>query len=231
MPVVTIGENTADDFSGSECAQIKETATTNNYGGSTTMEVTKWDAGDHTHSLIKFSGLSNIPGTATVNSAEINLYLVDVSDNSLTGDWRRILRDWEEGTQAGADRQNDTPDSCCWNEYGSGNSWTTAGCLSDGNDRSATISDNGALGGSAGSYYTFADAQIDADTEDFIDGTYGNYGWHLSRNGTGNESSYYHSYATDDGTDGQRPYIEVDYTDAGGGTPIPVFMHHYKQQQ
>lgn len=235
MPVITIGENTADDFAGIEDAQIKENAATNNYGGSSIIELTKYEASDHTNSLIKMTdaGLSNIPGGSTITSVSLLIYLTISNGGNDVHSIKRVLVDWEEGTQDGANRQNDTPDSCCWNEYGSGNSWTTAGCLSDGNDRSATVSATMTEGEfpPTGQYYEFADAQMVADFQNWLDLIWSNYGYVIER--TDGENDYHYKvYASSEGTDGQRPYLEIDYTEGGGGgISMAVIMHHKKMRQ
>lgn len=226
MPVVTIGENTADDFSGAEDAQIKSDSVTNNYGSKIWMEATKYAVGNHTHSLLSFSGLSNVPAS-TINDIGVFLWLVSASGAGDEITLKRLLVDWEEGSQNGADRQNDTPDSCCWNEYGSGNGWTTVGGLSDGNDRSATVSDTMAVGTTTGQYYEFTDAQLITDVSNFVNSVWSNYGWHLERTDDQDDNDY-RTFMTSDGTDGNRPYIEVDYTVAGG-ISIPVVMYHLRE--
>jgi hypothetical protein len=212
MPTVTIGGNTADDFSGSEDAQMKEALSTNNYGGTTSFQTSLWAVGDYTHALISFSGISNLPSSLTVSSVTMYLYLTG-SDSGTTATitTKRLLRDWEEGTQNGADRQNDTPDSCCWDEYGSGNSWTTAGGTSDGNDRSSTNSGDWSVNDTTGEYKSLSTAQLAADVEDFADGTLSNYGWHEEVT-AGLSNSDYREFASTEGTDGQRPYLSVTYT-------------------
>ena len=74
MPTITIGNNTGDDYAGTEDAQIKSAYTAANYGGRANFECTKWASGDHTHTLLGFSGLSNLPSSITVSAATIHMY-------------------------------------------------------------------------------------------------------------------------------------------------------------
>lgn len=199
MTVVVIGDNTGDDFSGTIDAQIKEGASTTNYGSSSTMETTKWSAGDYTHSVIAFTGLSNITGPVTVNDAKVSLRLTDeLNLITQTISMYRLLRNWVEG-------------EVTWDDYSTSNAWQTAGGTG-ANDRSGTVSATASIGsGPALQYYDFTGTQIDTDVENMINGSVSNYGWHDERT-DGGAGGYYLTWATSEGTDGQRPYLTVDYT-------------------
>lgn len=219
MPTVVIGNNTGDDYSGVDDAQIKESRATNNYGGSGTYEITKYASSDHTHTLIRFSGLSSISGTVSVSSATLyqRLYYQDGSSDAYTITLRLLLRDWVEGIQAGNDRSNDSPYSCCWNEYGSGNSWATAGGLSNGTDRSSTSSGDFAATGEY-EYQSFTSSQFTTDVENIINESISNHGWHQERTDAQNDRRY-KTFVSSEGADGQRPYLSVTYTESSGGHP------------
>jgi hypothetical protein len=55
------------------------------------------------------------------------------------------------------------------------------------------------------------------DVQGWINGTFGNYGWHISRNGAGEDSTSkdFAGSAVGEGGNGQRAYLSVTYT-AGG---------------
>jgi hypothetical protein len=202
MTTATIGDNTGNTHAGTDDAQIQEPNATTNYGSGTTMEVTKFSAGSHTHSLVKFTGLSNISGPVTVSAATLYLYNTSNAGNT-TIEARRLLRNWVEA-------------QATWNVYSTGNSWTTAGGLSDSNDRSSTVSGSVAIANTISGYYGITGAQLIADVEAIINGTQSNFGWHIERQGTGNEGNFA-TFRTSEGTDGQRPYLEVVYTATAGG--------------
>lgn len=222
MPTVVIGNNTGDDYSGVEDTHIKESHATNNYGINSTYETTKYASSDHTHSLIRFSGLSSISGTVSVSSATLyqRLSAQDGSANAYTVTIRLLLRNWIEGTQSSNDRSNDSPYSCCYNEYGGGNSWTSAGALSNGNDRSSTSSGDFAVTGDYG-YQSFSSAQFATDVENIINESISNHGWHQERTDAQNDERY-KKFVSSEGTDGQRPYLTVTYTESGGATGHPT---------
>ena len=144
MPTVTVGNRTADTYSGTEDARLwSNDNALMNFGGETLFAVAKYASTINLNSLIKFSGLSNITGPITVTSATLYITKVAGDNVSQTFTLQRLLRNWVEGTQNGASHTLDTPNSCCWNEYGDGNNFTTPGGMSNGNDRSATITATG----------------------------------------------------------------------------------------
>jgi hypothetical protein len=224
MPTVIIGNNTGDDYSGTEDAYIKEKNPTYNAGGATILEITNYGVGDYTHSLIKFSGLSNLPSGITVSASAINLYCYTrEGSGTRTATAKRLLRNWIEGSLWDANRSGDSPYSCCWNEYGSGNAWTTAGGLSDGNDRASDVSGTMTMDGT-GAYKSVTGTQLNTDIANMRNGTYNNYGWHLERT---DGTSYADFFRSSEGTDGYRPYLSVTYTEGGSSGN----SYYYQQQQ
>lgn len=214
MPTVVIGNNTGDDYSGTDDNSLDQIGPTNNYGGYSGI-ILRAHASYSYYMLIKFSGLSSITGPASVSEATLSLYHYEGAYSS-TITLRGLLRNWIEGTLYGDNRSGNTPYSSCYNEYGSGNSWTTAGALGDGTDRDTdscgTIATNASFG-----YRQSSD--ISSIVEDWINGDRSNYGLHGSSShssGIGLRSS--------EGTDGQRPYLTVTYTESGG---IAATIRHY----
>lgn len=206
MPTITITDNTTGSPTGTvgvDDTRIREQATTTNYGGSSSLEIAKWDAGDHTHGLIKFD-LSSVSGPVTVTSVTVGIYLQADGGGTHAFDLRRLLINWVEA-------------EATWNIYATGQSWTTVGGLSDGNDRVGTAS--GQITGVAATtqYYTVVQTSggLVDDVQGWINGTFSNFGWHISRNGTGNDSTN-KDFVSSDGTNGQRPYLTVVYTEGVG---------------
>jgi hypothetical protein len=212
MPTVVIGNNTGDDYSGTQSVHLRSAAPTYNYGG----YAYGYTASDR-NSLLKFNGLSNISAPVAVSAAVLSQYRY-ASGGAQTASIHRCLRDWTQGTQSGADRANDNPDSCCWNEYGAGNSWSTAGGTGVG-DRTSSA-DSSIASESAG----YADSgDLSAVVEGWINGTYDNYGVHESAAGSAVTVRW--EFAT--AADGKRPYLSVTYTTSGGTGN----SYYYQQQQ
>lgn len=168
MPIVVIGDNTGDDFSGCEDTLIGDQGGFDdfNFNGSD-LQVAHALTGAANRSwktLIKFSGLSNITGPVTVSSATLSLFWYDANPASAAVDisFHRLLRDWVE-------------DQATYNDYRSDNAWQTPGGTGD-NDRVSTASSTHEFGTSAPSDYEGI-AGLAADTEDFINGDASNYGW------------------------------------------------------
>lgn len=191
MAIETIGDNTTDDWPG--CEDVGLWNATNHNGQDLWM-------GSGYYTLIKFSGLSNISSSATIDAATIFLY--SLGGQSPTGNFRRLLRDWIE-TEATV------------NVYSTGNSWTSSGGSSQGNDVSATISSAYSGDGSIG-YHSATDPQFVDDVQDFVDGTYSNYGWNLIT------ATNWDFFEDSEGADGQRPYLSVTYSIGDINTDVTV---------
>lgn len=208
MTITRIGNNTGDDFSGTADCNIAENFATTNYGASTTFEVTNWDVGQDKHGLLRFDGLSNIAPTEVASSVTIGLYRKSGDANTHTVEVRRLLVAFEE-LQA------------TWTIRSTGNNWTTAGALSDGNDRSGTQSGTFSSSSAVG-YKTITDSSsvLLDDVKKFIDGSYTNNG-HFFK--VTNVANYWAYYSSSNDTDGQRPYISVTHS-AGGGSKYRGFI-------
>lgn len=207
MPTTRIGLNSTDDVASCNDVMMKEEAPTTNYdGGTNPLEATKYDVGDHANSLVKFD-LTSLAGV-TVTSAKLGLYLYDFRETGPdTVSVFRVLRDWVES-------------EATWNIYSTGNSWSTGGGIGDGTDRVAAAVGSLSIG-TAAQYYEF---DLDAaDVQDCIDNASANFGWLLERT-DGQDDQHGRIFRQSNGTDGQRPYLEVTYT--GGGLSIPVVQHH-----
>lgn len=211
---ITITDNTTGSPTGTvgvSNVQIREGAPTTTYGSDTTFELTKYGAGDHTHALVKFD-LSSVSGPVTVTSVTVGIYLISDGGGTHTIDLRRALRNWVEA-------------QATWTEYATASSWTTAGALGAGTDRVDTASGQITGVASTTQYYTVVQASggLVDDVQGWINGTFPNYGWHLERNGAGNDSTF-KVFVSDDGTNGQRPYLTVVYTAGGGGVSRSLLL-------
>lgn len=206
---IKIGENSLDMYSGCEDAVILSKfmgapVNTINLGAYAFIGIDNMQGA----TLIKFSGLSNLPSTASVSSAKLYLYLdpsANTQDFTLTA--YGVLRNWTEGTGAPADRSADTPYSCCWDEYGDEDPWTTAGCMGSGTDHDTTAAGTLAIAALAAAGW-FA-IPIDTDLiESWLSGDRDNYGIVI------------HTSAIDsiimgvssEGADTTRPYFEITCT-------------------
>lgn len=198
---VTIGDNTGNGFSGTDDAGLKENAATTNYGSSVQVDLHKYGSGDHANVVVRFPGLSNITGPVTVTAATLYLWQVGGPGVPITYNVFRMLRNWSEAQTT-------------WNEYTTGNNWTTAGALGSATDIAASASATPTFNQSV-AYQAITSAGLIADVEGMINGTLSNLGWLIERQDAGNDTQY--SVVTmSEGTDTQRPYLDITYTAAAG---------------
>lgn len=209
MTVTVIGDNTGDDYSGTEDTYLKEGGgdATNNFSTSTQLFVSKFNLNNEHVALLGFSGLSNIPSGDTVSAATIGLYLfVDQGGGTHNIEVRKTLPSWVE---------NETT----WNISSTGNNWTTAGARSLGNDISNTQTATVAVNSTASEYKTWSSAQLATDVDGLVKD------WRFERTDVGGDSQF-KDFMSSNGTDGQRPYISVIHTAPTAGNP----WYYYAQQ-
>jgi hypothetical protein len=95
-----------------------------NYGNGANLRVGRDNGISETwRTLIQFT-LSSLPDNSIIDSAVLSLYInLDASNVTRTYRIFRLKRAWEEGTTYAA------PGTSNWNEYSSGNSWSTPGAF------------------------------------------------------------------------------------------------------
>jgi hypothetical protein len=215
MAIAIIGNNTGDDYSGTEDAFITNNNGSANYGASEHLYV--WNVNPYANSLIRFTGISSLPAGITVSSASLFVFNANNETNTYHYILKRLLRAWGEGDNSGATA--DAGESC-WDYYASSNSWTTRGGLSDGNDRSSTTTAT-FVSPVNNAYCEWTSSQLADDIQDFYDGTYSNNGWQVS-----SSDCQWGGFKSREYTDGYRPYLSVTYTESSSGN-----AYYYQQQQ
>lgn len=212
MPTVVIGNNTGDDYSGTEDTRLTQASPTTNSGTVDVLDMNKATSGQYQHSIIKFSGLSNIPSSVTIDSAYLSLYHF-TGPYAQTFSFRRLLRNWNES-------------QATWNIYSTGNNWSTAGATSDGNDRVADATATLQTTTSSGAYRT--SGNLSSDAGGFVSGSVNNYGWHIERT-DGADDAHAVRFRSSNIGDGYRPYLTVTYTESGGSSIVPIIlsMNHF----
>lgn len=212
MAIETFGDNTGDDHTGTNAAQM--------YSGSpndvlSTLDLGKY-ATENRVGLIKFD-LSSLPSGITVNSAVLYAYLVDAGGGgSHVFTARRLLQNWVTAQTT-------------WTDYATATGWNTLGALGSGTDiAAATTSTSEVIPDTTGVYYELIQdsAQFRTDIENIANSINPNYGWRIERTDGSNDSTYrvFTSYTGTHMTDGQRPYLVVDYTAGGASTARNPFV-------
>ncbi len=74
---------------------VDQDATSDNHGTDTTLEVSSRDSSRNERTFVRFN-LSSIPGTATVQSASLNLFMYSAPSGSRTHDAHRVTASWTE---------------------------------------------------------------------------------------------------------------------------------------
>ncbi len=145
---------------------------------------------------IRFTGLSNIPSNATVSDAFFTLFFDLGGAGAFSMSIRRLKRAWVE-TQA------------TWNEYTTGNSWTTAGALSTANDIDGTDSCTAEYAGGfvTGDVNSITNTKLITDVQNIVSGAASNDGWRLGIN-----NAALRSVMPGGLTASQRPLLTVTYT-------------------
>lgn len=161
---------------------------TTNYGTSATLQIGTV-GGIRLSSLWKdpFTGLSNVH----VLSAKLSLYVN--SSPTFTVDFYALLRDWVEA-------------QATHNIWKTSNNWTTAGALSDGNDKEASAMATSNFLTSEGSGSEHIVDLSTSKVEAWINGTQSNFGLIAIAGG-----ALLNVGSSDSGTPSLRPKIVVKY--------------------
>lgn len=228
MPTDVITDNTTAQnatpdslYSGCEDIKIVEADPTINYSSgfdNESLDVHKFGFSDHAHSLLRFTGLSNIAASSTVSAATLYIYQKTASGATYSIDLRRVLQSWVEAQGT-------------WNIYSTGNNWNTAGCLGAGTDRvAAVVGTSATIGLTTGAYYSVDCTSL---VQDIIDGTIASdEGFHLERTDAGNDGGF-KAFSSSRDTDGQRPELVVTYTTGGptGAETLAKFERRKRAQR
>lgn len=198
MPTERWGENTADDYnSRTEDCQVRDFHGSNLDGNR--LQVGDEDDVDHA-SFIRFTPKQDISG-AVITSATLNLYQFFRVGNHNVSVYR-VLQNWVES-------------QIKYDIYSTGNSWNSNlpfaandSGVDDGSfDRHATALDTILLNGGSG----YKQWDITSLVQDWVDGDAKEYGVMLFSDNSTSENRV-RLYSKDDGADGFRPYLEINYS-------------------
>jgi hypothetical protein len=197
MPTVTIGNNSTDTFSGVIDTELNQSNPTDNRYATNAFGVYKEGSGNHANALIMFP-LTSLPDNIVVSAATVHFRIdTNVGAVSHTFTFKRALRDWITALQA------------TWNVWSAGNNWTTAGGLSDGNDRATSPSASAVV--TTGSGYKTLDVIAMASViEGWASGAIPNYGFHVERTDAADDATY-KIVSSSEEADTFRPYLTLTY--------------------
>ena len=206
-----ISENTTRNYAGVEDLQI---SARNGFMGNTRLRASSWELGppfDARASLIRFTGMASLPAGGTVVAVRLRLYQTNWTDFGAGGNQSSLniapsLRDWN-ASQAE------------WPIFSTGNTWTQAGGHTDASDYDAA--NNVVISAPATSvqnntYITYDISAMAGVFDEIYKGTRANNGIILSRLPYANLTEE-QEWMQSEGTDGQRPILEIDIETGGGG--------------
>ncbi len=200
MTTIVISDNTGADYSGTVDAEMQLSTTGTNTGSGADLYSHFYAPGNERFSLVRFTLPGALSG-ATVTSATLSLYSNGNTVGTKAHDINLISRLWSES-------------QVTWDEYTTGNAWTSGGAKGAGTDFVSSASASQTVSGTG--YKDFTAAQVATDVQNAIAG--GTVSWvvrpsDLVTSDTGN----YSAFASSESTDGQRPKLTIVYTAGGGG--------------
>lgn len=228
---VTFGDNTGDDYPGTvEDAVIASDLAMRdfNYGAMTSLHVGTPNYSSSRRSFIRFKDIALSLGAGQV-IASATMYLYCHAQNNTTArtvSAYRVLLNWGEGnsngsTEVGAVCTNDAQ----YDGDASGIPWNALGCDAASNvtgedstaDRRATPVAGASITGTGWFSWDLTTA-----VKKWYSGEWSEYGLILISSGEGTLNSLKQFAASENGSDGYRPYLEVTYYAEAGGTTLTV---------
>ena len=191
---------------------LDNTNATSNFGGNNDFYVGEYDSGSQTaRALIKWDFATDFAtelgqGYIQVNSVTVDLVsLGDLSSNTRTGRFYRVLRAWTEG-------------GATWNKYDGTNDWGTAGAAAS-SDRETSDVGSYSFNATNTSGTTNTITLTASAVEQMINGTFTNNGFLLKMDSEIDDMQRFHS--SEHATSANRPEINIDYTIVPrGGSPM-----------
>ena len=159
-------------------------------------------SGNQSNALIYFPGLKaafDAIGPVVINSVSLKLRrLNNVTAPSRNIQLRRLLVSFNEA-------------QATWNIRATGTPWGTAGAQGAG-DAESTVLATALMPSSAGAYFTVTSAELAEWFRGVIAGTITDLGFLVALENPTTIGSGDFDIASKEGTNGQRPYLEIDYT-------------------
>ena len=212
MTVTSITDNTTaqngspdETFTGTESSYMGEVTPDYEFdkNGASTIS-TGSTSGEIYNAILRYTGLSNITGAPTVTSATEYLYATGGGFGTFTMDGNGCKLDWVVA-------------EVTWNDYKTTTAWGTAGGLGSGDIVTPAPTSNTVSSGSQWYSWDFTDY-----IQDVLDGTLSNEGMNHPCTNTG--SGAFRFFGRENGTDGERAELLVDWTAAAGGVPLLTLL-------
>lgn len=200
MTISTIGANTGNTYTGIEDAYMALTAPGVNYGTDPALYIHE-NTTQLYHSVMKFTGLSNITGPVSVSSAILSIKNRDALAGTVPISAFRLLVPF-------------IVDQVNWSNRSTGVPWTSMGGRNATDaDTSAAVA-TGTVPSTAETFFDVSGAGLNALVEGWINGTIDNYGILLVPTQAGRVGSLAAKRlgSNEAVTNGNRVYLKVTYT-------------------
>lgn len=201
MTIHTFGLNTTNTSQSCEDAGMVQGFPNSPQGAGNRFYVSNV-SGNQSNALIKFPSIKSVfdgLGAVTVNSVSLKFRrLNNVTAPSRNIKIRRLLVAFNQA-------------QVTWNNRVSGTPWGTSGARGAG-DASSTILATAVMPSTGGAYFTVTGSALTQWFKDVIAGTIPDYGLLIELENAATTGSGDFDIAAGEGTNGQRPFLEVDYT-------------------
>lgn len=201
MTIRTFGLNTTNDVQSWADAGIQQSAPNVAQGENDRFCVSNV-SGNQSAALVHCPGMKTFfdsVGTVTINSVTLRLRrLNNVTAPNRNVQLRRLLVPFTEA-------------KATWNIRATGTPWGTAGAKGAG-DADSTILGTGSMPSGAGAYFSVTGAGLSTWVSNVNNGSIPDYGLLLELENPGTIGSGDFDIGSRERTDGQRPFIEIDYT-------------------
>lgn len=200
MTTQSIGANTGDTFPGIVDAYLDSVASAVNYGSSSDLYIHE-NTTVIRHSVMKFTGLSNIVGPVSVSSAVLSIKNRDAVAGTTPVSAFKLLVPFVVG-------------QVTWNKRDSTNNWTsTGGRNATDADTSAALA-TGTIPSTSETFFTMTGAGFNAYIEGVINGSITDHGILLvpTQAGQVGSNAVKRLGSNEAVTNGNRVYLTVTYT-------------------
>lgn len=199
--------STGGTHSGILDSYINNNAATTNYGTGSTLEVVNdgFSYANQKRAQLRIP-LRSVLNGATISAVRLKLYRVDGGGSGWTVDVHELLRDWVEA-------------EVTYNNYSTGNAWATAGGTGTG-DIAASAAASVVIDGGSGAYIEWSGSGLVSLLQAKATANASYVDLFVKCQSPTSGPSFYAVFTSSEGTDGQRPILEIDYT-PGGDTTAP----------
>lgn len=200
MATVTIGANTGNTYPGIEDAYIDSVASAVNYGSSSDLYIHE-NTTVIRHTVMKFTGLSNITGPVSVSSAVLSIKNRDAVAGTTPISVFRLLQPFVVG-------------QVTWQKRNTSTNWTTAGARNSTDADIGVTLATGTIPATSETFFNVSGAAFTQYIQDVINGVITDHGILLTPTQVGQVGSnaVKRLGSNEAVTDGNRVYLTITYT-------------------